>query len=99
MINGMMRIDFLLYMATIGCAAVFVTAAAAWAGGSSTPQGKSALPGVDGNYRIVKPVTPEPDNPSGNAPSNQFKIGNMDVRIGGSVTVDVGAGSLPLSHR
>lgn len=99
MIDGTMRLDFPLPMATICCAAVFLTAAAAWAGGSSTPQGESALPGVDGNYRIVKPLTPEPDDQSGNASGSQFKIGNMDVRIGGSVTVDIGAGSLPLSHR
>lgn len=76
-----------------------ISATTARADGSGTPRSGSALPGVDGNYRIVKPVAPEPDDPSGSASGSQFKIGNMDVRIGGSVTVDVGAGSLPLSHR
>jgi hypothetical protein len=81
------------------CATISATTAAAWAEGSSAPQGKGALPGVDGNYRIVKPATPEPDDQSSDVSGGQFKIGNMDVRIGGSVTVDIGAGSLPHSHR
>ena len=90
----MIRIGLPLHMATMACAAVFTTAAVAE--GPTAPPTREALPGVAGNYRIVKPAAPEPDDQAGNAPGGQFRIGNMDVRIGGSVTVDVGAGSLPL---
>ncbi len=50
------------------------------------------LPGVDGDYHIVRPM-PEPENADPLAGS-QFKVGDMDVRIGGSITVDIGAGDL-----
>jgi hypothetical protein len=50
------------------------------------------LPGVSGDYRIAKPAPqPEPDDlPAGS--DGSFKIGNTDVRIGGSITVDMGTG-------
>jgi len=50
------------------------------------------LPGVSGDYRITKPAPqPEPDDvPAGS--DGSFKIGNTDVRIGGSITVDMGTG-------
>src|SRR5690606_18993992 len=54
------------------------------------------LPGVQGGYRIVQPV-PEPEE-FDPATAGQFRIGDMDVRIGGNVTVDIGVGS-PLPPR
>lgn len=50
------------------------------------------LPGVSGDYRIAKPAPqPEPDDmPVGS--DGSFKIGNTDVRIGGSITVDMATG-------
>ena len=93
--HSMIRLGSPLYMAIALGVTLFT--AAAMAQGASPPQSQSALPGVDGNYRIVKPAPPEPDDRSGNVSGSRFKIGNMDVRIGGSVTVEVGAG--PLSHR
>ncbi|MBN9221110.1 MAG: hypothetical protein J0I79_24450 [Mesorhizobium sp.] len=51
------------------------------------------LPGVSGDYRIAKPAPqPEPDDalPAGN--DGSFKIGNTDVRIGGSITLDMATG-------
>ena len=51
------------------------------------------LPGVKSDYRIAKPAPqPEPDDaqPAGN--NGTFKIGDTDVRISGSITVDMGAG-------
>ena len=90
----MIRVASPLYITIMACTAAFTTPALA--DGSATSQNKAALPGVDGNYRIVRPVAPEPDDQPDNVPGSQFKIGNMDVRIGGSVTVDVGAGSVPL---
>jgi hypothetical protein len=83
---------FSLYLATLACVAM--AAPLALAGGSPQTAAKSALPGVDGDYSIVTPLPAEPDGQDGNASPNQFKIGDMDVRIGGAITVDIGAGSL-----
>jgi hypothetical protein len=49
------------------------------------------LPGVDGDFRIVKPqaevLGPEPDT----VPQNgTLKVGNWDVKISGNITVDIG---------
>lgn len=55
------------------------------------------LPGVDSDYSIVRPM-PEPDDFDPQAAS-QFLMGDMDVRIGGSVTVDISAGGVPAPRR
>ncbi|WP_352657619.1 hypothetical protein [Mesorhizobium sp. M0621] len=56
---------------------------------------KGALPGVTGDYRIAQPAPrPEPDDAFPGNGNGQFKIGDTDVRISGSITVDVGAGSI-----
>ncbi|PWJ89179.1 hypothetical protein C8D77_108124 [Mesorhizobium loti] len=63
----------------------------------SSPAQKGALPGVTGDYRIAKPAPkPEPDDAFPSNGNGQFKIGDTDVRISGSITVDVGAGSTGL---
>lgn len=55
---------------------------------ASPPQ--KALPGVTGDYRIAKPAPqPEPEDAFPSSGNGQFKIGNTDVRISGSITVDV----------
>ncbi|MBZ9774843.1 hypothetical protein [Mesorhizobium sp. CO1-1-8] len=59
----------------------------------SWPAQKGALPGVTGDYRIAKPA-PEPDDALPAGENGTFKIGDTDVRISGSITVDVGAGSI-----
>jgi len=62
----------------------------------SAPQ---KLPGVSGDYRIAKPAPqPEPDDaqPAGN--NGTFKIGNTDVRIGGSITIDMATGGMKLPN-
>lgn len=68
--------------------------------GETAKQAAKSLPGVDGGYSIVKPPAPqpEPDNYDP-ATGRQFKVGDMDVRISGSVIVDVGAGSIPAPRR
>jgi hypothetical protein len=50
------------------------------------------LPGVEGDYQIVKPYVPEaePDQ----APA--AKIGEWDVKVSGQLTIDVGTGRVPL---
>ena len=61
----------------------------AFADDSSTQK----LPGVSGDYRIAKPAPlPEPDDALPASSDGSFKIGDTNVRIGGSITVDMGTG-------
>jgi hypothetical protein len=67
---------------------------------NSQPAQKGALPGVTSDYRIAKLApTPEPDDAFPSNGKGQFKIGDTDVRISGSITIDVGAGSIKPSNR
>lgn len=65
-----------------------------------TSPDKGTLPGVASDYRIAKPAPqPEPDEIAPGNRIKQFKIGDTDVRISGSITVDVGAGAIgPSRH-
>ncbi|MGX5849085.1 hypothetical protein ACWGTO_18610 [Mesorhizobium sp. PL10] len=77
-----------------------VTASAALAGDSTSKSSKGALPGVTGDYRIAKPAPqPEPDDVLPSGENGTFKIGDTDVRISGSITVDVGVGANKPSNR
>lgn len=49
-----------------------------------------SLPGVERPEPIVKPLPPEPDSEA--AERGTLRIGDFDVRVSGSVTVDIGAG-------
>ncbi|PBB65690.1 hypothetical protein CK228_26365 [Mesorhizobium sp. WSM4312] len=62
--------------------------------GDSAPQAqKRALPGVNGDYRIAKPgPRPEPDDAFPSNGNGTFKIGDTDVRISGTITVDMATG-------
>ncbi|ESY73040.1 hypothetical protein NKJ90_12390 [Mesorhizobium sp. M0051] len=72
-----------------------LSSGSAFADDSSAQGQKRALPGVAGDYRIAKPAPePEPDDAFPGNGNGQFKIGDTDVRISGSITVDVGAGSI-----
>ena len=52
------------------------------------------------DYRIAKPAPqPEPDDALPAGENGTFKIGNTDVRISGSITVDVGVGAIKPSNR
>jgi hypothetical protein len=53
----------------------------------------TGLPGVDGQYRIVKPVPPEPE--PDDARPDGARYGRWDVTVSGKLTIDVGAGDLP----
>jgi hypothetical protein len=70
-------------------AAVVVTAPALAADKKPAPE---KLPGVEGNYRIVKPYVPEPE--PDDAPT--AKTGAWDVTVSGTLTFDVVTGGLPL---
>ena len=77
-----------------------VTCSAALAGDSTSQWPKSALPGVTNDYRIAKPAPqPEPDDELPAGENGTFKIGDTDVRISGSITVDVGTGGIKPSNR
>ena len=78
----------------IAIAVTTAASSAAFAGDSTTPLPKGALPGVTSDYRIAKPAPePEPDDALPAGENGTFKIGDTDVRISGSVTIDVGVGA------
>jgi hypothetical protein len=55
------------------------------------------LPGVSEDHRTVKPL-PEPiDENQENR--DAIKVGDWDVRVSGSVTIDIGTGNLPPPRR
>jgi hypothetical protein len=83
-------------IAVVGLTITCLSSGTAFGDSSAQPQ-KGALPGVTGDYRIAKPAPePEPDDAFPGNGNGQFKIGDTDVRISGSITVDVGAGSIGL---
>ncbi|RWC49483.1 hypothetical protein [Mesorhizobium sp.] len=87
-------------IAVVVLALAGLVSGAALADDSSAPARKGTLPGVAGDYRIAKPAPePEPDNGFPSNGNGTFKIGDTDVRISGSITVDVGAGGIKPSSR
>lgn len=84
----------------IGVAVAAMTSGTAFAEDNSTPSQKGALPGVASDYRVAKPApVPEPDDAVPGSGNGQFKIGDTDVRISGSITFDVGAGAIKAPRR
>ncbi|WP_189510218.1 hypothetical protein [Mesorhizobium sp.] len=58
------------------------------------------LPGVSGDYRIAKPAPqPEPDDALPAGGNGTFKIGDTDVRISGSITIDMATGGIRPPNR
>ncbi|MEP6566691.1 MAG: hypothetical protein ABJB10_16290 [Mesorhizobium sp.] len=86
---------FRLNRLIIAIAVTAATSSTALAGDSTTSSQKGALPGVTSDYRIAKPA-PEPDDALPAGENGTFKIGDTDVRISGSITIDVGAGATGL---
>ncbi|RAZ89731.1 hypothetical protein DPM33_16200 [Mesorhizobium hawassense] len=76
------------------CFALAALAGALMAGTALADESSSQkLPGVSGDYRIAKPAPqPEPDDALAAGSDGSFKIGNTDVRIGGSITIDIATG-------
>ncbi|RUM97193.1 hypothetical protein EET67_13645 [Pseudaminobacter arsenicus] len=58
---------------------------------------EEALPGFEQPEPIVKQLPPEPDDEAAN--SGTFKVGDFDVRVSGSVTVDIGVGPVKPPRR
>lgn len=77
-------------IAAFAALAVFASGAMA----DEKPRAKN-LPGVETDYRIVKPA-PEPDDRSEadvEQDRKRFKVGNWDVQVSGYVWYQVGASS------
>ncbi|MDX8477840.1 hypothetical protein RFN28_05010 [Mesorhizobium sp. VK24D] len=85
-----------LGIAVAALAGLLAAGAAAFADDNSTQK----LPGVSGDYRIAKPAPqPEPDDALPTGSNGTFKIGDTDVRVSGSITIDMGTGGIrPPSH-
>jgi hypothetical protein len=87
-----------LCIATVALAGMALPTGSAVADDSSTQ--KTVLPGVSSDYRIAKPAPePEPNDALPASGNGQFEIGDTDVRISGSITVDVAAGATKPSNR
>lgn len=67
---------------------------------ASANDGSPGLPGVNPQKPIVSapPPPPEPDQAPGGNWKN-FRVGNTEVSISGSITVDVGTGNSRSSRR
>ncbi|ESX82449.1 hypothetical protein NKJ09_01725 [Mesorhizobium sp. M0189] len=62
---------------------------------NSTSSQRGALPGVTSDYRIAEPAPqPEPDDAVPSSGNGTFKIGDTEVRISGSITIDVATGGI-----
>lgn len=85
-----------LGFAVVAVAGVLAVGTAAFADDNSTQK----LPGVSSDYRIAKPAPqPEPDDALPAGSNGTFKIGDTDVRISGSITIDMATGTIrPPNH-
>ncbi|OBQ96821.1 hypothetical protein A9K66_20000 [Mesorhizobium sp. AA23] len=85
-----------LGFAVVAVAGVLAVGTAAFADDNSTQK----LPGVSSDYRIAKPAPqPEPDDALPAGSNGTFKIGDTDVRISGSITIDMATGAIrPPNH-
>ncbi|WP_353808671.1 hypothetical protein [Mesorhizobium sp.] len=78
----------------IGVAVAAMTFGTAFAQDNSTPLQNGTLPGVSNDYRIAEPA-PEPDDAVPSNGNGQFKIGETDVRISGSIAATTSRHSCP----
>ncbi|CDX19674.1 conserved exported hypothetical protein [Mesorhizobium sp. ORS 3324] len=92
----MIRYRSLTYLGFAALAGVLAAGTAAFADDDSAQK----LPGVSGDYRIAKPAPqPEPDDAQLAGNNGTFKIGDTDVRISGSITIDMATGGIrPPNH-
>ncbi|TDR31478.1 hypothetical protein [Aquamicrobium defluvii] len=91
-------------MAICGALLLAPSGAPAFAGSKSAASGQPAsaqgdLPGVDGAYSIVTPLPPEPDTKPASGQFGRFRVGNLDVKVSGKLTYDIGIGSLRTPKR
>ena len=85
----MIRLGFTARRLSAGCLTVALLAALP----CSPLLAAETLPGVVQGEPIVKPQPPEPARED-SSEKEPVRVGDWDVRISGSVTVDVGVGAL-----
>ncbi|MER9046034.1 hypothetical protein NKH89_01960 [Mesorhizobium sp. M0923] len=84
-----------LYLAIAAIAGTNMLVGTAFAQDNSTSAQRGALPGVTSDYRIAEPaLQPEPDGAVPSSGYGTFKIGDTEVRISGSITIDVATGGI-----
>ncbi|WP_352523469.1 MULTISPECIES: hypothetical protein [unclassified Mesorhizobium] len=94
------RSSSILRFAAVAIAGTNMLVGTAFAQDSSTSSQKGALPGVTSDYRIAEPAPqPEPDDAVPSSGNGTSKIGDTDVRISGSITIDVATGGIRPSSR
>ncbi|MER9128274.1 hypothetical protein [Mesorhizobium sp. M0768] len=94
------RLSSVLCLAVATVAGTNILVGMALAQDNSTSSQKGALPGVTSDYRIPEPAPqPEPDDVAPGNGNGTFKIGDTDVRISGSITIDVATGGIRPSSR
>ncbi|MBB2970542.1 hypothetical protein [Mesorhizobium sp. RMAD-H1] len=69
--------------------------ASALASGAARAEENKTLPGVKPPKAIVTAPPPEPDGMTDPSKPNSFRIGNTDVTVSGSITVDIGTFKSP----
>ena len=57
------------------------------------------LPGVEASHSVVTILPPEPETPDQHQRGKSFKVGDWDVTISGSVSVEFGTGRSPEGGR
>ena len=57
------------------------------------------LPGVEATHSVVTTLPPEPETPDPYQRGRSFKVGDWDVTISGSVSVEFGTGRTPEGGR
>jgi hypothetical protein len=57
------------------------------------------LPGVEATHSVVTTLPPEPEAPDPHRRGRSFKVGDWDVTISGSVSVEFGTGRMPEGGR
>jgi hypothetical protein len=89
----MMTTSRLLRFAAVGMVTCLLTFPAS-AEQRPTEPASDTLPGVEDGYSIVTPA-PEPLEAPSEGGGYTLKAGNTDIRISGSVSVEIGFGSQP----
>lgn len=90
-----MRPKNMLPLLLIAAGASLVFAADAAAGQDQPAQ----LPGVEASHSVVTTLPPEPETPDQHQRGKSFKVGDWDVTISGSVSVEFGTGRSPEGGR
>ncbi len=84
--------------------ALFLAGAAVPAQADGAAKAKTGLPGVTGGHAIVSPAPPKPEqtvaaSEKSGGRGTTFKMGDFEVTVTGSISVEVGFGQRPAGLR